>query len=217
MHPLPLGRLLDALLEQGTVREEGGRLPGDLRRHGHGRRETDQPNDGTFGFVARGLKNANVPVWTSFLLGYGGDPLTRRATSSPTAPRRSRPPSSTSAPDEVAPPGVTGFNWNETSPRSSRALGMWIDGVGFAPPLEDPTESRIVGKVGYGVMPAARWARIRGPSATASASRPRARTRKPPSSMPVGGFEGAGRTPAADGLGRAVPQFGAQTRRCARA
>jgi multiple sugar transport system substrate-binding protein len=24
------------------------------------------------GFVARGLKNANVPVWTSFLLGYGG-------------------------------------------------------------------------------------------------------------------------------------------------
>src|SRR6202162_5863980 len=27
---------------------------------------------GTSGFVARGLKNANVPVWTSFLLGYGG-------------------------------------------------------------------------------------------------------------------------------------------------
>jgi multiple sugar transport system substrate-binding protein len=30
---------------------------------------------------------------------------------------------------------------------------MWIDGSGFAPPLEDPTKSRIVGKVGYGVMP----------------------------------------------------------------
>src|SRR5438132_11753164 len=27
---------------------------------------------GVAGFVARGLKNANVPVWTSFLLGYGG-------------------------------------------------------------------------------------------------------------------------------------------------
>ena len=31
---------------------------------------------------------------------------------------------------------------------------MWLDGIGFAPPLEDPTKSRIVGKVGYGVMPA---------------------------------------------------------------
>jgi multiple sugar transport system substrate-binding protein len=31
---------------------------------------------------------------------------------------------------------------------------MWLDGIGFAQPLEDPTKSRIVGKVGYGVMPA---------------------------------------------------------------
>jgi multiple sugar transport system substrate-binding protein len=31
---------------------------------------------------------------------------------------------------------------------------MWLDGIGFAPPLEDPTKSRIVGKVGYGVTPA---------------------------------------------------------------
>ena len=31
---------------------------------------------------------------------------------------------------------------------------MWIDGVGWAPPLEDPAASRIVGKVGYAVVPA---------------------------------------------------------------
>ncbi|HEY1459699.1 MAG TPA: sugar ABC transporter substrate-binding protein, partial [Casimicrobiaceae bacterium] len=31
---------------------------------------------------------------------------------------------------------------------------MWLDGIGFAQPLEDPTKSRVVGKVGYGVMPA---------------------------------------------------------------
>src|SRR4029077_17948072 len=30
---------------------------------------------------------------------------------------------------------------------------MWLDGIGFAAPLEDPTKSRIVGKVGYGVTP----------------------------------------------------------------
>ena len=40
---------------------------------------------------------------------------------------------------------------------------MWLDGVGFAPPLEDPEKSRVVGKVGYGVMP-------KGPKAQASAT-----------------------------------------------
>src|SRR5437867_7016138 len=32
----------------------------------------NDPAKGIAGFVGRGLKNANVPVWTSFLLGYGG-------------------------------------------------------------------------------------------------------------------------------------------------
>src|SRR5256886_13828059 len=32
----------------------------------------NDPSKGVVGFVGRGLKNANVPVWTSFLLGYGG-------------------------------------------------------------------------------------------------------------------------------------------------
>ena len=32
----------------------------------------NDPGKGICGFVGRGLKNANVPVWTSFLLGYGG-------------------------------------------------------------------------------------------------------------------------------------------------
>ena len=30
---------------------------------------------------------------------------------------------------------------------------MWLDGIGFAAPLEDQTKSRVVGKVGYGVVP----------------------------------------------------------------
>jgi multiple sugar transport system substrate-binding protein len=39
---------------------------------------------------------------------------------------------------------------------------MWFDGIGFAPPLEDPTKSRVVGKVGYGVTPAGPRARHAG-------------------------------------------------------
>ena len=33
----------------------------------------NDPSKGVSGMVARGLKNANVPVWSSLMLGYGGD------------------------------------------------------------------------------------------------------------------------------------------------
>ena len=117
---------------------------------------------GTFGFVARGIKNANVPVWTSLMLGYGKYAVENGALN-------------TESPEAVeaaalykrlmtasAPPGVAGFNWAESQSAFLQGkIGMWFDGVGFAPPLEDPNKSRVVGKVGYGVMP-------KGPSAHAS-------------------------------------------------
>ncbi|MBV8652400.1 MAG: extracellular solute-binding protein, partial [Alphaproteobacteria bacterium] len=106
------------------------------------------------GYVGRGIKNANVVNWTNFLLGWGDAPI---------GPDGTLP----DGPDAVAaaayykrivkdygPPGVVQFNWNEC--QSLFALGraaMWIDGIGFALPLEDPTKSKIVGKVGYSVMP----------------------------------------------------------------
>ena len=56
---------------------------------------------------------------------------------------------------DCAPPGSIGFNWNEcqTTFMQGRAA-FWIDGVGFAAPLEDKTRSRVAGKVGYAVVPA---------------------------------------------------------------
>jgi multiple sugar transport system substrate-binding protein len=110
---------------------------------------------GIAGFVGRGLKNANIPVWTSWLLGQGQgtvSPEGRLLTDTPEAiwagemyKRLMR---------DFAPPGSIGFNWNEcqTTFMQGRAA-MWLDGIGFAPPLEDPTKSRIVGKVGYGLVP----------------------------------------------------------------
>ena len=35
----------------------------------------NDPANGVSGFVARGLKNANTPIWTSFMLGYGVDAI----------------------------------------------------------------------------------------------------------------------------------------------
>lgn len=116
----------------------------------------NDPSRQIAGFVSRGLRNANVPVWTSYLLGQGLETVSSTGqlqTDGPEAiwageiyKRLNR---------EFAPPGTVGFNWNEcqTTFMQGRAA-MWLDGIGFATPLEDPTRSRIVGKVGYGVMPA---------------------------------------------------------------
>src|SRR5438876_405872 len=56
---------------------------------------------------------------------------------------------------KYGPAGVAGYNWNEAQSLFLQGkAAMWLDGIGFAQPLEDPTKSRIAGKVGYGVMPA---------------------------------------------------------------
>ncbi len=111
---------------------------------------------GVAGFVARGLKNANVPVWTSFLLGYGGsfiDGKGKLLTDSSEAIDAGK--MYQVMLGKYGPPGVAGFNWNESQSLFLQGkAAMWLDGIGFAQPLEDPTKSRIVGKVGYGVMPA---------------------------------------------------------------
>ena len=55
---------------------------------------------------------------------------------------------------DASPPGSIGFNWNEcqTTFMQGRAA-MWVDGIGFAAPLEDRTRSRVAGKVGYALVP----------------------------------------------------------------
>ena len=115
----------------------------------------NDPSKGVAGFVGRGLKNANVPVWTSFLLGYGGtftDAKGKLLTDSPEAIEAAKMYQTLLA--KSGPQGVAGFNWNEAQSLFLQGkAAMWLDGIGFAQPLEDPTKSRIVGKVGYGVMP----------------------------------------------------------------
>ena len=121
------------------------------------------PATNTYGFVARGLKNANTPVWTSLMLGYGAKPIgadgkvdteSKEAVEAAKLYQRLM--------TKAAPPGVSGFNWAEAQSAFLQGkIGMWFDGVGFAPPIENPEKSRVVGKVGYGVMP-------KGPAAQAA-------------------------------------------------
>jgi len=116
----------------------------------------NDPGKGVSGFVGRGLKNANVPVWTSFLLGYGGrftDANGKLMTDTPEAIESAKMYQTLLA--KYGPQGIAGYNWNESQTLFLQGkAAMWLDGIGFAQPLEDPAKSRIVGKVGYGVMPA---------------------------------------------------------------
>lgn len=115
----------------------------------------NDPAKGIAGFVGRGLKNANVPVWTSFLLGYGGgfvDAKGKLLTETQAAIDSAK--MYQALLGKTGPQGVAGFNWNESQSLFAQGkAAMWLDGIGFAAPLEDPTKSRIVGKVGYGIMP----------------------------------------------------------------
>lgn len=110
---------------------------------------------GTFGFVGRGLRNANMALWGSFFLNYGGEFLNAKGdilTDGPEAVAATK--LYQRLLTNSAPPGVAGFNWMESMAAFTQGrAAMWLDGVGWAPPLEDPNASRVVGKVGYGVVP----------------------------------------------------------------
>jgi multiple sugar transport system substrate-binding protein len=124
----------------------------------------NDPDNGVYGFVARGLKNANTPVWTSFMQGWDVKPVEDDGTLNTTGE------AAVAAAEyyqtlmsQYAPPGASGFNWNECQTTFSQGgAAMWFDGIGFAAPLENPDESQIVGKVGYGLQPAGPVARHAG-------------------------------------------------------
>jgi len=111
---------------------------------------------GMYGFVMRGLKNANATPWAFVLYAMGGKYLTPDRKSAMNTPEWIK------SMDwyagmlrRYAPPGVVNFNWYECSATFMQGqVGMYVDGVNFANQFEDPAKSKIVGKVGYAVLPA---------------------------------------------------------------
>jgi len=109
-----------------------------------------------YGFVARGLKNANATPWAYVLFAMGGEYLTKDGKSALNSPAWVR------AMDwyagmlrRFAPPGVVNFNWYECSSAFQQAqVASYIEGATFASPFEDPEKSKVAGKVGYSVLPA---------------------------------------------------------------
>ena len=119
----------------------------------------NDPAKGVSGFVARGLKNANVPVWTSFAAGLRRR-LRRRQRQADDRRRRGDrrgedvPDAARQDTGRRASPASTGTSARASSCRARPRCGSTASAS--RTPLEDPTKSRIVGKVGYGVMPPGR-------------------------------------------------------------
>src|ERR1700744_3445544 len=112
--------------------------------------------EGISGFVGRGLKNANMAMWTNFYLNFGGGFLDAKGKILSDGPEGGE---ATKLYQHLltktSPPGVAGFNWMGSMASFTQGRSaMWIDADGWAPPLEDPSASRVVGKVGYTVVPA---------------------------------------------------------------
>src|ERR1700722_1930929 len=115
------------------------------------------PSKQIYGFVGRGLKNANVVLYDAILLGWGQDTVTPDGktllTDTPQAIEAGQ--WYQKIMRECGPPGSVGFNWNEcqTTFMQGRAA-MWWDGIGFSAPLLDKTKSKVADKVGFAPVPA---------------------------------------------------------------
>ena len=135
--------------------KKGVSFPETLEDMARADEKLTDPKDGTFGFVGRGLRNANMALWGNFFLDYGGEFLDAKGnilTDGPEAIEATK--LYQRLLTKPAPPGVAGFNWMESLAAFTQGkAAMWLDGVGWAPPLENPNTSRIVGKIGYSVVP----------------------------------------------------------------
>jgi multiple sugar transport system substrate-binding protein len=135
--------------------KKGVAFPQTLDEMAEAAEKLTDPKAGIYGFVGRGLRNANMALWGNFFLNYGGEFLDSKGniqTDGPEAVEATK--LYQRLLTKSAPPGVAGFNWMESMAAFTQGrAAMWLDGVGWAPPLEDPNASRIVGKVGYGVVP----------------------------------------------------------------
>ncbi len=115
------------------------------------------PSKQIYGFVGRGVRNANVVLYDNILLGWNQETVTpdgrKLLTDTPAAVEAAA--WYQKIMKECGPPGNIGFNWNEcqTTFMQGRAA-MWWDGIGFSAPLLDKAKSKIVDKVGFAPVPA---------------------------------------------------------------
>src|ERR1700742_1099323 len=135
--------------------KKGVTLPKTLDEMVAAAEKLNDPATGIYGFTGRGLRNANMALWTNFFLNYGGEFLDDKGNILTDGPEAVEATKLYQRLMKFAPPGVAGFNWMESMASFTQGrAAMWIDADGWAPPIEDPNASRVVGKIGYALVPA---------------------------------------------------------------
>ena len=100
----------------------------------------NDPANGISGFVGRGVKNANVVLWTSFLSAGASIRSARAARCHRRRRRHRRGRVLQEDRPDYGPQGIVRFNWNEAQGLFMQGkAAMWLDGIGFAVPVEDKT------------------------------------------------------------------------------
>ncbi|KLU59074.1 putative ABC transporter-binding protein precursor [Peptococcaceae bacterium CEB3] len=112
--------------------------------------------NGVYGIALRGSRDINWYPWAGFLFAFGGhwlDANGKPTLNSPAAVQATQLYGKLIS--KYGPPGGASFDWNQVqlSMQQGKAA-MIIDASNFGPRLEDPKESKIVGKVGFAMVPA---------------------------------------------------------------
>lgn len=118
-------------------------------------RKFNDPSQGVYGFVSRGLRAAAVTQFSSFLYSFGGDWITGGKASINT-------PQALAAFNfygkmlrAYGPPGAPNLHWPQAVALFSQGrAAMYTDASSLYPNMTDPTKSVVVDKVGFGRFPA---------------------------------------------------------------
>lgn len=153
---LPLTNHLNILMvNKELLQKRNIAVPNSFAALADAATKANDPGNGISGFVGRGLKNANTPLWTGFLLGYGIDAIEASGKFN------------TDGPEAIAaaelyrklvkdcgPPGSAGFNWYECQANFMQGrAAMWLDTATVGAPVADPKKSRVAAQAGFAVMP----------------------------------------------------------------
>jgi len=136
--------------------ERGFRPPQTMREMEECAQKLHDPKKNFYGFVGRGLKNANAMSFNWALYNMGGNFMTKDRKASLNTPEAVKAMDwYTGLLRRFAPPGVVSFNWYEASSVFLQGqAAMYLDAIGFGVQFEDKEKSRVVGKVGYMAPPA---------------------------------------------------------------
>src|SRR5450432_4827270 len=107
--------------------KKGVTLPKTMDEMAIAAEKLNDPANGIYGFTGRGLRNANMTLWTNFFLDYGGEFLDDKGnilTDGPEAIEATK--MYQRLLTKTEPPGVAGFNWKESMASLTQGrAAMW--------------------------------------------------------------------------------------------